>query len=144
MVITKFCSLLTALVLITPIAQAQIAPDAPIRDFRYPMFNDDGYRVWEVRGVQGIFIDLNNTEIIGLELTVFSGDERDAQSHRILSPKALVDFTRRGAAGPSSIFITGPGFQVEGESWQYDGRSQRIVIGKRARMTFAEDLNILR
>lgn len=124
--------------------QAQIAPDAPIQDFRFPMFNDEGFRVWEVRGVQGIFIDMENSEIVGLELSVFSGDERDLLSHRILSPRAHINFVERRASGPGSLFVNGPGFQVEGENWTYQGENQRIVIGNRARMTFAESLNILR
>lgn len=127
-----------------PLSQAQIAPDAPIQDFRFPMFNDEGFRIWEVRGVQGVFIDMGNSEIIGLELTVFSGDDRDLLSHKILSPRAHINFTAREASGDGSLFVQGPGFQVEGENWVYEGKSQRIVIGKRARMTFAEDLNILR
>jgi hypothetical protein len=139
-----FRLLLAAVIAAGTLLTAQMSPDAPIEDFRFPMFNDEGFKIWEVRGVQGIYIDHQTSQIIGLDLQVFTGDDEMLLTHQILSPSALIHFDRRSAAGDSSIFVTGPGFNLEGEDWSYEGSDDRITIRRKARMTLNQEINILR
>jgi hypothetical protein len=46
-------TLLRALVIIASLmtaANAQMTPDAPIKNFKLPMFNNAGVRIWDLRG----------------------------------------------------------------------------------------------
>ncbi|HEX9782917.1 MAG TPA: hypothetical protein VGA56_09355 [Opitutaceae bacterium] len=56
-------------------ASAQFVSKEPIINFRLPMFNEDGYKIWEVRGSEGRYLEENRIEITSLDLRILSGDE---------------------------------------------------------------------
>ncbi len=123
---------------------AQLTPDAPLRHFRIPMFGDDGFKTWELRGVEGIYLSAEESEIVGLDLLVFSGDERAIVENRIRSPRARVIMDEARAQGESSIFVSGPNFSLAGEDWTWEGEKRKITVRRSARVTFDEDFDILR
>jgi hypothetical protein len=121
----------------------QIVPDAPIRHFSLPMFGENGYKSWELRGLQGEFLNKEQALIEGLEVVVFSGDGEVREENRIRSPKALIYLSESRAESDSSLFVVGPGYEITGRSWSWDGKKRKIVVREAVRVSFAGTLNIL-
>jgi len=122
---------------------AQMVPDAPIRHFRLPMFGENGFKSWELRGLQGHYLSPEEALIEGLELVVFSGDETLEVQNRIRSPRALIHLKESRAEGDSSLFVIGPGYEISGRDWTWDGSSRTITVREAVRVAFAGSLDIL-
>lgn len=123
---------------------AQMIPDAPIKNFRLPLFGDNGYKEWELRGLEGHYISEGEAQVDGLDLLVFSGDEEMALESRIRSPEAFIEFELSRASGQSSLFMTGPGFEIEGSDWIWEGKEKRLRVFRNARVIFEQQIIILK
>lgn len=123
---------------------AQMIPDAPIRNFRLPLFGENGYKEWELRGLEGHYISEGEAGVDGLDLLIFSGDEQMELESRIRSPHALIEFEHSRASGQSSLFMTGPGFEIQGSDWIWDGKEKRLRVSRNARVIFEQQLIILK
>lgn len=121
----------------------QMVPDAPIQHFTLPMFGDNGYKSWELRGLKGHYLNADQALVEGLELVVFSGDADMLEENRIRSPKALIDFETSRAEGDSSLFVTGPGYEIQGRDWTWDGVDRKIIVRQAVRVSFAGRVDIL-
>ena len=122
---------------------AQMVPDAPIQNFRLPMFGDNGYKHWELRGLKGHYYSEELALVEGLEVVVYSGDEAMWEENRIRSPKALIRLKESTAEGESSLFMTGPGYEIQGRNWTWDGKQRKIVVREAVRVSFEGTVDIL-
>ncbi len=122
---------------------AQMIPDAPIQHFRLPMFGENGYKKWELRGLKGHYYSEERALVEGLELVVFSGDEAMEVENRIRSPKALIHLKESRAEGESSLFVVGPGYEIQGRNWLWEGLERKIVVRESVRVSFAGTVDIL-
>lgn len=120
-----------------------MTPDAPLRDFRFPMFADNGYKKWELRGAEGRYLSANESIIIGLELSVFSADEAMLLEIQLRSPRAHLFMAEERAEGDSSLSLQGPNFDLQGEDWTWEGRERTLHIRRAARVVFSGELNLL-
>lgn len=125
------------------VVSGQMVPDAPIEHFRLPMFAENGYKKWELRGLRGHYLSETEALVEGLELVVFSGDETVAEENRIRSPRARIFLEEARAEGDSSLFVTGPGYEIQGQNWSWDGGERKIVVRKDVRVSFAGSVEIL-
>ncbi len=140
-------------------ATPPVIPTAPIIDFRLPVFNEEGYRIWELRGSEAIYEpQAQRADIKGLRLKVFSGDDRELVENTVESPLAIVLVKERSISGPGMIHLVGAErgreFDVRGEDWTYQEtlpgpdqpqKTKTVVIRKNVVVTFSEDIgNILR
>lgn len=121
----------------------QMVPDAPIEHFRLPMFGENGYKTWELRGFRGHYLSEEEALVEGLELVVFSGDETVSEENRIRSPRARILLEEARAEGDSSLFVTGPGYEIQGQDWSWDGAERKIIVRKDVRVSFAGSVDIL-
>lgn len=121
----------------------RMVPDAPITHFSLPMFGQNGYKAWELRGLKGIYQNENQAVVEGLELEVFSGNADLLTENLIRSPRATILFDSETAHGQSSLFVSGPGYQIQGRDWSWDGRQRKIVVNQQARVSFTGALRIL-
>jgi hypothetical protein len=124
--------------------QAQMTPDAPLKDFRFPIFADNGYKLWELRGVEGRYLSETESVIFGLDLKVFSGDEAMLLESRLRSPSAHVYMDEARAESDSSIFLSGPNFVLQGEDWTWLGKEKKLVVRQDARVIFNGEINLLK
>ncbi len=120
-----------------------MTPEAPIGHFRLPMFGADGYKSWELRGLKGHFLGEGTALVEGLELVVYSGAADLREENRIRSPRALIHFDESRAEGDSSLFVSGPGFEIEGRDWTWEGRQRKIIVREAVRVSFSGSLDIL-
>ncbi len=110
------------------VASAQFTSKEPIVNFRLPMFNNEGYKAWEVRGAEGRYLEENRIEITALDLQVFSGDEAGRIETTITSPLAIVRPKDRAVTGPGAIRAKGEGFELFGENWLYEHDTKTVTV----------------
>ena len=124
-------------------AFGQMIPDAPIQHFKLPMFGENGFKKWELRGLKGHYYSEKEALVEGLELVVFSGDAAMQVENRIRSPKALIHLQESRAEGESSLFVVGPGYEIQGRNWIWEGLQRKIVVRESVRVSFAGTVDIL-
>ena len=140
-------------------ASTPVIPTAPIIDFRLPVFNEEGFRIWELRGSEALYLPAEQrVEIKGLHLKIYSGDDREIMQNEVESPLAIALINERTVSGPGLIRMTGAErmreFEVRGEDWTYQEtlggpdkkeKTKTVVIRKAVVVTFSEDIgSILR
>jgi lipopolysaccharide export system protein LptC len=123
---------------------SQMIPDAPIENFRLPMFGEDGYKSWELRGLRGHYLDETSAIIEGMELVTFDGGAELLVGNKIRSPKALISFKDSTASGESSLFVTGMNFAIQGQDWEWNGKENSITVKSQVRVTFNQQLDLLK
>lgn len=121
----------------------QMVPDAPIQHFRLPMFGENGYKSWELRGLKGSYISDSEALVEGVELVVFSGDEAVREDTSIRSPKATIYLKEARAESDSSLFVLGPGYEIQGRNWTWEGSQQKITVRESVRVAFNGSIDIL-
>ena len=132
-----------ATILFGAIALAQVPIDAPITNFKLPLFNDAGYRTGYLRGEQGIYLKESEIRILGMELSQYTGDERDAVIGKIESPEALFRYDKTGhsnASGPGSLLIENETFTFTGEDWIWQELNNQVVINKNVKIVINEQI----
>ena len=115
-------------------------PDAPVRNFRLPMFGPEGYRIWELRGLEGRYVDENRVDVTDMTLRIFSSLDPAKVETEILSPQATMRIQQNKAEGNESITVTGDHYVIKGRKWQWDGNEHRVVIDEDVKVIFFEGL----
>lgn len=139
----RFCLCLALLQGGGNLAHAQkMVPDAPVLNFKLPMFGEDGYKTWDLQGEEGLYISPEELEVEKMTLRIFAtGDPVEPQT-LIESPHATIYPQRSEATGKQAIYITERGgtFAIFGRDWLWNGREHTITIRRDARVTFRESL----
>ena len=122
-------------------AQAhRILPDAPVMNFKLPMFGCNGYKTWDLQGKEGLYVNEDEILVEGMRLRVFSGDERLLQEITLESPTATIFIREHRALGKGLLFISGPTFNIVGKGWEWDGKDKTIHVNQDVQVTFRESL----
>ena len=142
----RFLAVLHLTVLFASVAaDAQILPNAPVYDFRMPMFGENGYIVWELRGSEGRFISRERIDVENLSLRFYSGDSDLTVIITVKSPKASIYPDERRATSGSGLHVAGHNFEIVGERWDWVGDEQTLRVREEVRVTFFEKItDILR
>ncbi|TVP81006.1 MAG: hypothetical protein EA353_02480 [Puniceicoccaceae bacterium] len=106
----------------------QITPNAPVQDFRFPRFGENGYTQWVLQGQQGIYDSEAQIRVEGMALRVYSGDERMAQELSLASPQATLRLQENRAFSEDAIEIVGANFTINGVGWEWSGETKEIVV----------------
>ncbi len=118
----------------------QMIPDAPIENFRLPMFGDDGYRAWDLRGDQAIYVNADQIDVLGMLLRVYTGGAQERVRILIESTEAHVYITKNEAHGDKNITVSGDNYTATGEEWSWLPDEDRIVIRQNVQVVFREEL----
>jgi len=137
-----FPSLLVCLLAALPglAATTQIAPDKPIVNFRLPDFTPEGNRAWLVRGSEARYQKEGLIDIIGLNLSIFTGLPDGKVETLILSPSARVLPNDQLVRGSESIRVINDRFEATGSDWSYAHRDKKVSIGKNVRVVLHTQL----
>lgn len=117
-----------------------MAPDAPVQDFVLPLFGDDGYKVWELRGDTGKISEQELFQIKGMKLRIFEGGAEQRLTATIRSPNATVVLDEKIAAGPDQLWVTAPQFSIEGVDWTWDGGKEMLTVRRNVRVIFKSEM----
>ena len=118
-------------------------PNAPITNFKLPLFNDAGYRTGYLRGDQGIYINSSEVRILGMVLNQYSGDERDIVTGTMESPEAMFRFDKNRkstASGPGAISLENDTFRLTGEDWIWQERNNQLIINKKVKIVIFDEI----
>jgi hypothetical protein len=129
-----------ALALAGAVALAQISPDAPIRNFRLPFFENDGFRAWDLRGAEARARSPERVELVEMDLKVFRREPPGSIQVEIVAPHAVLRPALSEASGEDSIRIFNEDFEITGYDWTWHGRDNHVVIRRDVRVTFRAPL----
>ena len=119
---------------------AEMIPNAPVENFRIPMFNEEGYRSWDLRGAKGTYVDGTHVDVIDMKMRVFSGDEENKLLTEITSPTATVLIAENKAIGRNTILISNKDYRITGQHWTWDGNNDSFAIEGDVVVTFFEGI----
>lgn len=131
---------LWAVVLVTALG-GQMRPDAPVTNFIFPQFGEDGYKEWELRGKEGRYHNDNLLEVAGMVLKVYESGENLSVRTEIRSDKALMRPQTNRANGAGHFFMKGANYVIEGRAWEWWGGENRVQVSEDVQVIFAGNLN---
>ncbi len=118
-----------------------IAPSAPVKDFRFPRFGENGYTQWVLNGAEGIYDSEEQIRVTDMGLRVYTGDERMAVEMSLDSPAATLRLKENKAFSDSVIEIVGRNFKITGLGWTWDGTSKEIEVLEHSIVEFTQALS---
>lgn len=127
-------------------ANTQISTEKPVINFRLPLFNTEGYRVWMISGSEGRYESMDRIAVKALTLSVFSGRADEKVDTLVLSPIAVVNRTESIVTGPSTIRVINDQLEASGIDWKYtqvDKRNFKVSIAKNVRVVFQAEFKDL-
>lgn len=123
------------------IATAQLMPDAPVSDFRLPMFGDDGFLDWDLRGEEARFMKEEQIDLAGMRLSVYDELQPGRVETLIISPQAVFLIESNEIIGNETITVEGDNFFATGKNWRWIGEEKSVEIDGSVKVTFSENLS---
>jgi len=117
--------------------------NAPVKKFRLPSFNEQGFRTSLLEGDEATMISPSQIDMREMHLTLFSGDENNRVETTLLAPLAtvrLLDQNQIAVEGPSSVRLVRSDLDVAGENWSYRHADKRLTIGKKVHVVIHAQL----
>lgn len=105
-----------------------MTPNAPVKNFRFPRFGDNGYTQWVLQGAKGIYDNEEQIRVEEMALRVYSGDERMVKELTLDSPEATIRLKENRAFSEDAIRIVGANFTISGTGWEWIGETREIIV----------------
>ncbi|MDQ8203880.1 hypothetical protein [Pelagicoccus sp. SDUM812003] len=129
-----------AIALLAVYAFAQMKPGTPVNNFKVPLFNEDGYRTWYLRGETGVYVSETQIRIENMRVSQYSGDEQDRRIAVLTSPEAIFHFDSTTAYGPGELRIATDAFEVSGTDWIWKGQNREITLNQNVKVSLYEGI----
>ena len=124
---------------------AGFAALAPAVNWVVPLFTKDNFHSMTLRGAKASFPSSGEVEIVGLTLTVFSGDAAGRAETVMLSPAATFLPRQNLAHGDGGVRVIRDDLEATGTQWAYDHAQKKVSLHGRVRVVFnAEFKNLLK
>ena len=110
---------------------ASSLPTAPVKKFRLPTFNAEGFRTGFLTGEEALIVSAGQIDIKEMHLSTFSGDEAGTLETTLLAPVATVRVQEREqirVEGKQSVRLVRPEVDATGQDWEYDHQNKRLLI----------------
>lgn len=121
-------------VLHAPAQDSLLAP--PARNWILPLFTKEGNRQMTIRGDEVHPISVDQIDISGMNVTVFSGGPDARVDSVLLSPEATFLLNEKIARGAKSVRLVRDDVEVSGEGWTYLYNEKKVLISKHAHVVF--------
>ncbi|MEC8649716.1 MAG: LptA/OstA family protein [Verrucomicrobiota bacterium] len=121
-----------------PAQDDKFLPSAPIKNFRFPHFGDNGYTQWVLKGEEGIYDESNKIHVKKMGLRIYTGDKNMDLDLSLDSPFAVLRLDENKAQSEESITIIGGNFHITGNGWTWDGTTKEISVLMNTRVEFKE------
>ncbi|HKK18781.1 MAG TPA: LptA/OstA family protein [Opitutales bacterium] len=115
-----------------------MTPNAPVKNFRFPRFGENGYTQWVLQGEKGIHDSQEQIRVEGMALRVYSGDERMVKELTLDSPQATIRLKENRAFSKEAIKIVGANFTITGTGWEWIGETKEIVVEADTEVEFTQ------
>ncbi len=113
---------------------AAISP--PARNWTLPLFTREGYHQMTLRGDEVRPQTADRIDIVGLNVTVFSGGPDARVDSVLLSPEATFLINEKVASGDKSVRLVRDDLEVTGEGWRYSYNEKKVLISRHAHVVF--------
>lgn len=113
---------------------AQVKLDAPVENFKAPIFNEEGYRTWHIKAEQAIYQNDNEVKVLGLSARQFSGDEKGEVVSTLDTKEALYYINNSLASGAGTMNVKSEEFELTGKAWIWQANENRITFHKNAKI----------
>lgn len=119
--------------------------NAPVKNFRLPVFDEEGRRQWDLQGAQALYVNRNEIRVEDMTLRTYGKDDPLNPRLLIQSPLAEILPVDNVARGPGYLYITeaNNNYFIIGRNWLWDGRGQKVSIKSDVRVTFREKLDAI-
>jgi len=111
-----------------------VAP--PAKNWTLPLFTKEGYRQMTLKGFEVHPVTSNQVDIVGLDVTVFSGGPEARVDTVILSPAATFMINEKVARGDQSVRMVRDDVDVTGVGWTYYYNEKKVLIARNAHVVF--------
>jgi hypothetical protein len=126
-----------ALLALVPCAPAQdVAVAPPARNWTLPLFTKEGYRQMTLRGDRVQAITADRVDIVGMNVTVFSGGPDPKVDSVLLSPEATFLINEKVARGATTVRLVRDDIEVTGVGWTYIYNEKKVLISRHAHVVF--------
>jgi hypothetical protein len=124
----------------------QAVANTPLHNFRMPLFNEFGHRVWDLRAtsLRQLGENVERIELTSVHLRLLAGDPDGTLEAELFAPQAVVDHAARTVSGRGQLHVIGRNVELFGDDWICHADAKSIVIERAVVVTFSSDLgNIL-
>ena len=125
---------------VTASLYSQMTPTAPIKNFRFPRFGENGYTQWMLQGEQGIYDRDEQVSVKQMAMRIYSGDERMALELSMDSPQGTLRLQENRGYSESPITIVGANFKISGIGWKWSGDTKEIIVKQDAVVKFTQGI----
>lgn len=124
--------------LIIPATQAspKVAASAPIKNFRLPTFNEEGFRHVMLRAAEARVQSPEHIDVTEMELTLFTGLEDEQIESMLAAASASFFPAKLLATGTESVRLERSDLTITGSDWSYDHNDKKVVINRDAHVIF--------
>lgn len=127
---------LPALAIAATLAQAapKAATVAPIKNFRLPVFTEEGFRQTMIRAAEARLPSPGRIEGTEVEVTLFNGKAGEQIDAMLAAPSATLFPEQQLATGAESVRLERIDLTVTGSDWSYQHgeQTQKIIIRRDA------------
>jgi hypothetical protein len=123
-----------------------IVAAAPARNWALQIFTPEGYRSMSLRGSEVRAISSARIDVVGINITTFSGDAQARVDSSLLSSAATFFPRENRATGDESVRVIrysddgGIVAEMTGEDWTYRNDGKKVSIRRNAHVVFMEQL----
>ena len=140
--------LFLVLFLVLPLAASadstpQVKSSAPIKNFRLPSFNKEGFRTSFMKADEAIIVSNTQIDVKNMNLTLFTDDGSGRIDCILLSPAATAFTDKQIVTGQESVRFMRDDVEVTGDHWTYFHHEKRVLIENNVRVTFRDELKDL-
>ncbi len=137
------CFLFWVLAALTSSGAGPAGLNAPVKKFRLPAFNDEGFRSSLLQGDEATMVSTSQIDIKEMQFTLFAGDEKGSVDTKLEAPVATVlilDQNQILVEGAGSVHLARNDLSASGEDWSYRHSEKRLIIRKNVHLVIRAQL----
>ncbi len=124
---------------------AQPVSDSPLRNFRLPVFNEQGHRVLDLSSAAVRMVSERpiRLEMTTVHVSMLAPDGSGTLEGELFAPVAVYDQAAQTVSGTGELHVIYHGADLFGNDWTYHADTKSIVIEHDVVVTFAGELGNL-
>lgn len=127
-------------------AGADDITNAPVKKFRLPQFNQEGFRTGLLEGDEARIISQTQIDITEMHFTVFSGNDTNAVDTTLLAPTATIripDPQHVVVEGKGAVRVIRPDLDASGADWTYWHAEKKVSMRKNVHVVIRSEMSDL-
>lgn len=126
----------------TGLLLAQPIDPAPLRNFKMPVFNDTGVRIFDLSAAafRTLSEDPIRVELSTVHVRMYDPESPGSLDGQLFAATAIYDHETQVVAGSGQLHAIYRDVELFGDNWTYDAKTKNIVIQSNVVVTFAGEL----